>query len=664
MRVTVLNNSSTLVSVLISDIADNAPQPFVLSNWTLTLSANDRFFRMQTTSRSVRAFNCVGVRVSSYLGTLSTHGFFLRGVVQIMNAPNQYFASTDPVHRIYTLGGGIVQSGISADFNFTTAPAEVVLLNGNASNPFYRSGVQFVLVGSYPGAKDSWDSLGWSHASLAVPVPEGSSWSTDGFVGVNDHDFPVLNIPQNTNLRPMDMMGFYLGIYASSSAALVSYILPSHISPTLATPNHAYSPLYNFYDPDTYLSVACLVYSGDAYLLNEARKLVELSGTGILSSGQIPHHYDNDTPIYVAISGATQTGPNLFWSAAAMLYAHTSGNTTWLKEMLPTVEKAMDFVINLYDPNMKLIKAPGPLWIDVFKRANYTTDTNAFCVHVLTELAAVEALFGNQNKQQQYLQLASSISEGINAHLWRGDHYITQLNPDGTFKDLVDYDSNLLVTAFNIAPANRTTALLKRVDGGKCTHARATYVSEIFYDAANCYLNNTGDSAVTMGRIGWVDALTRKNINDITMFNEVLYTPILKDLITYTWLYERYTCQGTMTHNNYYIEYPEYIVIVQREVMYGIQVRLDRVTVDPLEDRPFRYITGDIDITYSPTEVRVVVPPVGLPRRLHIGNLVPSSPYKIISHDDGIVVHTDEQGHLEVDSLWLDGDGGVHLMAV
>jgi hypothetical protein len=40
----------------------------------------------------------------------------------------------------------------------------------------------------------------------------------------------------------------------------------------------------------------------------------------------------------------------------------------------------------------------GPLWIDVFIRGNYTTDTNAFFVHVLNEIAEAEIFLLNYDK--------------------------------------------------------------------------------------------------------------------------------------------------------------------------------------------------------------------------------------------------------------------------
>jgi hypothetical protein len=46
--------------------------------------------------------------------------------------------------------------------------------------------------------------------------------------------------------------------------------------------------------------------------------------------------------------------------------------------------------------------------------------------------------------------LASSVSSAINRRLWAGDHYVTQLNPNGSTTDFVDYDSNLIALAHGV----------------------------------------------------------------------------------------------------------------------------------------------------------------------------------------------------------------------
>src|SRR5262249_18036439 len=283
---------------------------------------------------------------------------------------------------IYTLGGGG-----SVDFTDVTGQRQTVLLD-ESSGP-WRSGVQQVLSGSYP-VTDAWDGSGWGRAAETL-VAQGDQFSTSANVAVNDYDFPVGTLPPDTDL-PFDVLrAIYTATYGTTVGALDSYALPGETGVTIAHPARAYDPGHNFYDPDTWMTVSSLVYSGDPYLQNEARKLIETSGAKMLPSGQIPHHFNGVDPVYVALSGATQTGPNIFWISAALQYAKATGDLDWLRAHLPDIERALKFLTDRYNPTLQLVQAPGPLWIDVFIRENYTSDTNAYMVELLRDVADAEA---------------------------------------------------------------------------------------------------------------------------------------------------------------------------------------------------------------------------------------------------------------------------------
>jgi hypothetical protein len=211
-----------------------------------------------------------------------------------------------------------------------------------------------------------------------------------------------------------------------------------------------------------------------------------------------------------------------------------------------------------------------------------------------------------------YAAIASRVITSMNKYLWAAsnDHYCTNSNPipgqpgavQVCARDFVDYDSNLLAVAAGVATGAQAQAILSRVDSGACTHPRATYVSEIFYNAPNCNSNNTGDSAVTMGRISWADALARKAAGD--QANADIFTSILQplqyDLLANTWMYERYTCQGTPTHNPFYIEMGEVVAMMLFEVKYGIKIGFQTITIDPLIGTgAFAYVLGTAMSLYA-----------------------------------------------------------------
>lgn len=102
-------------------------------------------------------------------------------------------------------------------------------------------------------------------------------------------------------------------------------------------------------------------------------------------------------------------------------------------------------------------------------------------------------------------------------------------------------------------------------------------MSEIYYDAANCVAGNTGDSAVTMGRIAWQDSLARQAVHDeaaVDMFLNVILAPLQNDQLRRTWLPERFTCQAQDAHNEYYFEYPATVALMLYEVKYGLSIQV------------------------------------------------------------------------------------------
>ena len=160
-------------------------------------------------------------------------------------------------------------------------------------------------------------------------------------------------------------------------------------------------------------------------------------------------------------------------------------------------------------------------------------------------------------------------------------------------RDFVDYDANTIAVAHNVTTEAEAHAVLHRIDTGiqRCTAAQGggpQWVSEIYYGKADTTHGNIGDSASAMGRIAWFDAKDRSprpcgptltfvrntapqarvNIRDQKGFDTQLER-MVNDLILYTWMHERYGCDGTMQRNRTaaYFEYPSTIAMLIREAL-------------------------------------------------------------------------------------------------
>ena len=67
-----------------------------------------------------------------------------------------------------------------------------------------------------------------------------------------------------------------------------------------------------------------------------------------------------------------------------------------------------------YDPQVGLIDAPGPLWIDVFIRNGFTSDTNAYMVGLLRDVAQAEEATGRDAEAAQHRTMSSNIAAAMN----------------------------------------------------------------------------------------------------------------------------------------------------------------------------------------------------------------------------------------------------------
>jgi hypothetical protein len=101
------------------------------------------------------------------------------------------------------------------------------------------------------------------------------------------------------------------------------------------------------------------------------------------------HHFINLVPTYESIATSEQLGPNVFWTLSAIRYASLNNDQDWLLKMLPFFELSARYLTSFYDEDQGLLLVPGPLWIDVIVRENYTSDSNAIAPHIFRQLAEV-----------------------------------------------------------------------------------------------------------------------------------------------------------------------------------------------------------------------------------------------------------------------------------
>ena len=634
-KYTIITNTTESVVISINDVSDCNTTPILSESWHLSISKNDRSLSLvvkgNTISSSASSSSSIhSIHRSIPFNAPSIYSFFDNGVVQMMNQninKSQFYA-TNYLQRIYGLGSGASldisilrpsppsspSPSPSPSFNLST-----VLFSGSKTSEY-----KHVILGTMK-IQDQWSAGVWNNIGT---WKKNEMYTARYQITPNNYNFPAGGLTTGSNLPEKDLIAMMIGIYASAPGNLCTYDNEvtvgkrvAQIATTIASPGRGYGGTYNYFDPDNFIALSSMLYSGNTYLQQQAKAVIERSGSFLnQTTGQLPHHFVNDKPTYLALSGATQTGPNIFWTKTALRYAANSGDIKWLQNYMPTLRNASNFCFNLINDQIHLLNAPGSLMIDVFIRGNYTSDSNAMMVGFLNDFADAEENVGNMNIAQNLRKKSILIKESMNKYLWdqqSNDHYVTQLDLDLiTTRDFIDYDSNLIAMAHSIPTPEQGTAILKRIDQGSCSANNGggpQWVSEIYYGPKDTTGGNIGDSRCSMGRIAWFDAHARKidgtNIS-LMQFNQNLVL-LQNDLIENTWMHERYGCDGKQQMNRtmYYFEYPSTVVMLLREIKYGINITFSTIEIDPFGPTTYTYDIGNVYVSYdSKKSVKINVP--------------------------------------------------------
>ena len=624
------------VECVIDAISADTRQVLTSTRWNLALDGHG--VRVTTRVEYVQPSPAQAVVLDVSATQWLLAGFFDRGVVQQVRFGASGFASSDPLGVFYTVGNGVGSLAVVPEHTV----GQSILTRDESRGTV---GLQLVRHGSAT-AEDEWTNITWVdidegfHVIARPSVAAGDTFEATFTLFANDLPFPTHAIDPEAFSNLDDARTHYTAIYATSATTLGGYLIQGSGYPTILMPQRTYWTLHTFFDPDAWSTVSTLAFSGDPYLERETRRLIERSLGGILESGQVPHHFDGEEPLYIAISQAAQTGPNLFVTLASLDYVAGTGDVDFLHTHWSTLVRAIDWVLEFLDDDRKLLNVIGPLWVDVFKREGYTFDTNAATVYVLRRLADAAAYMGRPDLVSRYQQVIATIVEGIEA-LWDVDHYITARGKEDwdDIHDMVDSESYLAI-AFEVADPSRYSTIIERMDRVPNMHpgGKGTWVSEVYYGPEFCHLENTGDSKTAMARLWWGDLLARYVMGDAETFTR-MFEAVRADQFELTWMRERYGAEGTMIRAIGYHEYPEILDKMLREGYYGLALTLVNVVVRPLLVEPFRYDTGRITLDYSADRVRVLVPGDGT-RTYTIGGL--SGDYRVngttVTATDGTVV--------------------------
>jgi hypothetical protein len=533
----------------------------------------------------------------------SLTGIFDAGITQNFWGKSQFLVSQHKLNSAYTVAPNM---GSVSVMNVEHTKQTILW---SSADPGASVAIEFRTTG-LAAPENKWCPI--TEPTEVQFIEVGTEFEVAFEIRANNQPFP--SFPSKSEFdSERSLRTHATALWASVVGCVDSLEIAGSSYPTIACPVRTYGTLHTFFDPDSWFVVASLSYSGESFLQCQARDILDRALSQITPAGQIPHHFDGEQPEYFAMSGARQPGPNLFWILAALDYVAATGDNEWLNRIWePGIVAALEWIIQFYDSSRRLLHVEGPLWIDVFKKAGYTFDTNAMAVYVLTKVARAAGSRGDDESKQEFQQLATDIRAGLDL-LWNGtDHYVTSISGElATIFDRVDSD-NFLAVAFQIASSGRSAAIVRRMDSSANSHprGRGTWVSELRYEADDCYRGNTGDSNCAMARLWWADLKARQALGDSATFRQ-MYHRVQNDLLALTWMCERYDEGGNMVRAAGYHEYPGVLDMMLREGLYGVTIDLERVEVSPMLEAPFAFRMGALALDYSKERVTLSVPGSG-----------------------------------------------------
>lgn len=287
--ITVIANTTSFASIRLEGIVDDHSNPSVEETWEMSLGQASRSFVFNASGSVTKDISARAITRDVPLSSLSIYGLFTDGVVQMKQfAKGGYFFANSSLDRFYSMGGG---SAIDVGISSTSAPCLVSNVAAGTPSGFTDVLASTVSAASSEVKRDAWQTGLWPSVPVDL-ISAGHSWTASMVIAPNNRNFPSLRLPAGNNLPASDLEALMTGVYGSSPGCLCTYPgevvagkAVAQIATTIARPDRGYQGTYNYFDPDNFISLSAMLYTGDAFLQQQARAVVERSGAFLKPSG-------------------------------------------------------------------------------------------------------------------------------------------------------------------------------------------------------------------------------------------------------------------------------------------------------------------------------------------------------------------------------------------
>ena len=263
----------------------------VSEEWTISLRDDERAVTVSINGQVIQDASVDYILHGVYTPSSSLYGLFNQGVVQMKDNVDACMGAPQTLRRAYVLGNGMAMDIIRREYDSadifdddstaTGSPSTTVLKSAHSS---FASGIEDVLFGTFPSSSTDM-SVAWSKACWKNTKPTSVLNGTTYAFGItfvpNNYDYPAYLLNNLTTTQatvPFEQLRAYLtGIYASPVGCLQSYYAKQTgtIAPTISHPDVGYAPDTNFFDPDNFISLSAMLYSGDNYLIRQVKEVLQ-----------------------------------------------------------------------------------------------------------------------------------------------------------------------------------------------------------------------------------------------------------------------------------------------------------------------------------------------------------------------------------------------------
>lgn len=264
-------------------------------------------------------------------------------------------------------------------------------------------------------------------------------------------------------------------------------------------------------------------------------------------------------------------GPVCYLLTAAEVFDKT-GDRTWLRTHLPSVEAAGTYLAGRLSPNGLL--AGSGFYTELPPRMGWDGVTQCYGVHAFSELSRLVRVDGRRHDAAAWSNHADGLADAFRRAFWRQDHFGEYVHSE---RGLVDShglsDTNWAAIAFGVADRRQTHALWPNLLAAKAFWWGAmptlTVTKPFSYQAwedepVPFAIPSTTNDVAAMGRAWYLEAMACKRMGDHDRLVEG--ARLVSDAADHGFWRERYhpNRDGSVTPSGAqkYCEYPAVLIRV------------------------------------------------------------------------------------------------------